>query len=1123
MKNKTFSIFLIFISVLMLATVASAGKETQLTNGERLTQRTAVFGNHVFWTETTANDVHTFDLTAGKRMDINGNGMYASLVINSYGNKVVWTGDDGGAVYMYDISTGNETKIASGRNLPDVYGNYIVYTNTYNDDHQNDGIYLYDLNAQKETKIATVYSSPAIYDTKVVWSQANSNNGYDIREYDRSTHQTSTITSTNSSISESGLDIYGNIIVWIGSGNVYMYDIASHKTTQVTNSGNASQPAIYGNRIVYTICDRGDLYTPGHCDIYMYEISTAKITRITTSTCAFGPSIYGDKIVYADSRNYQETGEIRDIYLYDLNSETEKLKALFITDVTSGIAPLNVSFTDTSTGTPNAWSWDFGDGVNSTKQNPIHTYVSARNYTARLTVSNANGTDSKLAAITVSEKPVPVLLVANFSSNVTSGYAPLSVKFTDLSTKVTGWNWNFGDGTTSTDQNPTHIYSVEGTYFVNLTISNEYGYSFKIDTITVRHHPVYAYVANFGSNTTSVIDTTTNKVIATVNVGTEPWGITVSPDGSKVYVTNNDSNTVSVIDTAAKKVTATINVGNKPGGVAVTPDGTKVYVANSLDNTTSVIDTATNTVTATVPVDSFPTGVAVTPDGTKVYVTSATYTENSTSNSTVSVIDTITNTVAASVPVGTASTGVAVTPDGTKVYVANSLDNTISVIDTGSNTVIATVSVGTEPWGIAVSPDGTNVYVANCVDNTTSVIDAATNTVKATVPVGLYPVGVSITPDGKEVYVTNSNDDTVSVIDTATNKVKTTVNVGEVPCSFGQFIEQPVSPVANFNSNVSEGYAPLTVQFTDLSKNVLGWNWNFGDGGISTDQNPIHTYSATGTYNVNLTVSNAKGIASKTGAVTVMEGSGSSGGSSGGDGSSSGSSHSSGGSGSGGAGGSTELQSNVEIKELSQAFIASGQSVKFDFPQKATSVVYVSFDSKKTAGKTTTIAEMLKSKSTRVSELPADEIYKHMNIWVGNSGYATEKNIENAVVCFKVEKSWIQDKNIDKSSITLSRYRDKTWNKLPTSLSNEDNNYLYYTAQTPGFSPFTITGKTTAKEAMNDTQTKPNAGNATANAEQIPEQKLSSNTSGKQNTKAPGFEMASGIICLLCIFLYKKR
>ena len=260
-----------------------------------------------------------------------------------------------------------------------------------------------------------------------------------------------------------------------------------------------------------------------------------------------------------------------------------------------------------------------------------------------------------------------------------------------------------------------------------------------------------------------------------------------------------------------------------------------------------------------------------------------------------------------------------------------------------------------------------------------------------------------------------------------------------------------VLPMADFSSNLVSGFAPLDVRFTDASQNSTGWNWDFGDGTNSTEQNPEHTYFLAGTYLVSFVVSNVNGTASKSSTITALENSGSSGGSS-----------SSGGG--GGAGGSPEPQSNVEAKELSQTFIASGQTVKFDFPQKATPVVYVNFDSKKTAGKTTTIVEMLKGKSTLVSELPSDEVYKYLNIWVGNSGFATSKNIENAVVCFKVEKSWIQDKKIDKSSITLNRYSDKKWNELPTNLSGEDDKYLYFTAKTPGFSPFAITGKTTATD-----------------------------------------------------------
>ena len=176
-------------------------------------------------------------------------------------------------------------------------------------------------------------------------------------------------------------------------------------------------------------------------------------------------------------------------------------------------------------------------------------------------------------------------------------------------------------------------------------------------------------------------------------------------------------------------------------------------------------------------------------------------------------------------------------------------------------------------------------------------------------------------------------------------------------------------------------------------------------------------------------------------------------------------------SGGGGAGGSPEPAKNVQVKEISQAFITSGKSVKFDFTKNATCVVYASFDAKKTVGKTTTIAEQLKGKSSLVSGLPSGEVYKYFNVWVGTGGFATSKNIENPVVCFKVEKSWLQDKNIDQASITLSRYSDKKWSQLPVKLLCEDNKYLYFTAETPEFSFFAITGKAVENEKV--TETKP--------------------------------------------------
>jgi YVTN family beta-propeller protein len=92
-----------------------------------------------------------------------------------------------------------------------------------------------------------------------------------------------------------------------------------------------------------------------------------------------------------------------------------------------------------------------------------------------------------------------------------------------------------------------------------------------------------------------------------------PFGVAITPDGTRAYVTINFPNTVSVIDTATNTVVATIPVGVGPIGVAITPDGTRVYVTNDDSNTVSVIDTATNTVVETIPVGVRPVAVAITP------------------------------------------------------------------------------------------------------------------------------------------------------------------------------------------------------------------------------------------------------------------------------------------------------------------------------------------------------------------------------------------------------------------------------------------------------------------------------------------------------------------------------
>jgi PKD repeat protein len=175
--------------------------------------------------------------------------------------------------------------------------------------------------------------------------------------------------------------------------------------------------------------------------------------------------------------------------------------ANFSSNVTSGSAPLSVQFIDLSKNATK-WNWDFEDGNTSIEQNPIHVYSSSGTYTVNLTISNTNGTDSKLSSISVLEKPAVVLPpVANFSSNVSRGFAQLSIQFTDLSENATVWNWNFGDGNNSTEQNPVHTYSAPGSYIVELAASNENSTNSTFCTITVLQ--TVLPIANFSSNTTS--------------------------------------------------------------------------------------------------------------------------------------------------------------------------------------------------------------------------------------------------------------------------------------------------------------------------------------------------------------------------------------------------------------------------------------------------------------------------------------------------------------------------------------------------------------------------------------------------------------------------------------------
>src|SRR5206468_2981169 len=112
------------------------------------------------------------------------------------------------------------------------------------------------------------------------------------------------------------------------------------------------------------------------------------------------------------------------------------------------------------------YSWDFGDGQTSTAINPENTYTNAGSYTVTLAASGAGGTNmlGRTNCIVVTNPPPPVL--ADFTGSPTSGLAPLTVSFTNLSSGATTYSWDFGDGQTSIAINPENAYTNAGSYTV---------------------------------------------------------------------------------------------------------------------------------------------------------------------------------------------------------------------------------------------------------------------------------------------------------------------------------------------------------------------------------------------------------------------------------------------------------------------------------------------------------------------------------------------------------------------------------------------------------------------------------------------------------------------------------
>lgn len=356
--------------------------------------------------------------------------------------------------------------------------------------------------------------------------------------------------------------------------------------------------------------------------------------------------------------------------------------------------------------------------------------------------------------------------------------------------------------------------------------------------------------------------------------------------------------------------------------------------------------------------------------------------------------------------------------------------------------------------------------------------------------------------------------------------------------SVGGFSEIMVtsSPEANFSATPLLGPAPLIVQFTDISNfNPDSWEWDFdGNGNIdSNEKNPVYTYENPGTYTVILKATNStyenntygNSTRKKAGYITVTEKPSSSGENVGSEESRGGSSG--GGGGSGGGAGSPESTKNVELKEISNEQVFKGTHTCFTFKGEANEIVSVEFDPKRSFGKTTAIAEMLKNTSSIVKEPAPGTVYRNINLWVGNSGFSNQENFENARINFRVSRAWIIKQKVNEDAITLYRYSEGAWNPLPTTLSGEDEVYFYFTAETPGFSPFAISGsekRTQSVEFLSPITGKNQTLNEAKTSEEDKQGIPASEIKKEEVKSSPGFELDFVVVELLVLYgLFNKK
>ncbi|MGJ7611982.1 MULTISPECIES: plastocyanin/azurin family copper-binding protein [unclassified Variovorax] len=307
-----------------------------------------------------------------------------------------------------------------------------------------------------------------------------------------------------------------------------------------------------------------------------------------------------------------------------------------------------------------------------------------------------------------------------------------------------------------------------------------------------------AYVGNFKDSTVSVIDTGTERVVATVPVAAGPDGIVVAPGGRSVFVSGSGASAVSEIDAATDRVTRSIDVGKGPQGLAMTTDGKWLLVAVNGDDRVAFVDTTAHGVSASVAVPK-PHTIAIRPDGRQAYVAS-----QEPGHFALVVIDMATRAVVNEIALDKPPRDLEFDADGKSLYLTLAGVPAVQVLDPATNQWGAPIPTGVSPHIAQHFAGMASGVVVVQGPGEVMLFDPVGHASVRSIGVGKQPHWLDLSADGKKLWVSNEGSNDVSVVDLAGGPMHT-VAVGNAPRKIAL---QHTGPSRSASQSASQGASP---------------------------------------------------------------------------------------------------------------------------------------------------------------------------------------------------------------------------------------------------------------------------------------------------------------------------